>query len=299
MLEPFGFDLATLSMFTQQLPDYKWFFFIITQLGSPFTLTLLASLGFVLGKSKMKVFSAILIIGLIFSIVIVDDLKELAQRPRPDGAKAADFLIMDSYSFPSGHATSIFLTASLLGAYFGWKLYAAGYAMAIAVSLSRLYLGVHYPSDIIAGALLGIIMGELAVYAAYRFGLCGSPGLVRIVSGWPARTVHPGMVKPDLILSIAVFLGLLMAIVLYFMNYAPLALFVLAAAAIFIIFYVASSGRSYDSDRFTAFTILAIGIIAALSMLYIGVFLLSLITIVVTYLAVIALKIGRKKVDTV
>jgi len=178
MFEPFGFDNNVLTMFTQQFPEYEWFFFVITQLGSPLTLALLGSIGFVLGKNKLKVFSAILIIGTIFGMIIVDDIKEVVERARPGGANSADFTVKDSYSFPSGHAFSIFLAVSVLGAYYGWKLYASGYVLAIAVSLSRLYLGVHYPSDVIAGAILGIIAGEMLIYAAYRLNLCNNPGLI-------------------------------------------------------------------------------------------------------------------------
>lgn len=293
MLEPFSFDNYLLAMFIQQLPDYKWFFFIITQLGSPFTLTVLASLGFVLGKSRMKVFSAILVIGLLFSMVVVDDVKELAQRQRPDGARAADFLIMDSYSFPSGHAFSIFLAASVLGAYFGWKLYAAGYVMAIAVSLSRLYLGVHYPSDIVVGAMMGIIMGEMLVFAAYRLGLCDNIGLLSLVRKTATKTAPSEIKGPGAVLSISIFLTIIISVISYFLNDAALAIFVLTTASMFIIFYVISSRIQCDKKLLTIFAIMAICLIASISMLFMGAFILSLIAIAIAYFATIAITYGK------
>ncbi len=61
-------------------------------------------------------------------------------------------------SFPSSHATSSFAAARAYS-----RLVPAGplYAGAVAMALSRLYLGVHYPSDIAAGAALGTVLGSL------------------------------------------------------------------------------------------------------------------------------------------
>jgi undecaprenyl-diphosphatase len=60
------------------------------------------------------------------------------------------------YSFPSAHATTSFAAARVFG-----RLMSAGplYAVALAFALSRPYLGVHYPGDVIAGAVVGTAVG--------------------------------------------------------------------------------------------------------------------------------------------
>jgi undecaprenyl-diphosphatase len=297
MLEPFGFDRYLLTSFTQQLPDYKWFFFAITQLGSPLTLAIVASLAFILGKNKLKSFAAILIIGMMFSVVIVEDVKDVFQRPRPEGANAVDFLIKGSYSFPSGHALSIFLAATVLGAYFGWRFYIAGYVMAIAVSLSRLYLGVHYPSDVLAGAAIGFILGELLIYAAYRLELCSNPGLLSYLLKLKFDKNKPVAWGngPDVIMDIIIFLAIVLSIAAFFLNYAIIAIFLITAASLFIILYVARKGLQFDKNIVTSFTITSIVLIAALALLYLNSYILSLAIITVGYLAVISLPTANVK----
>jgi membrane-associated phospholipid phosphatase len=61
-----------------------------------------------------------------------------------------------SPSFPSGHTSTAFsLATSLSIAYPKWYVIVPSYAWALAVAYSRLHLGVHYPSDVLAGALIG------------------------------------------------------------------------------------------------------------------------------------------------
>lgn len=69
----------------------------------------------------------------------------------------------DKFSLPSGHTTAAFLMASLL-AYFYPQFTAIVYLWASTVGLSRVLLGVHYPSDIVAGALLGLTIAFFSIY---------------------------------------------------------------------------------------------------------------------------------------
>jgi undecaprenyl-diphosphatase len=63
-------------------------------------------------------------------------------------------------SFPSNHAINTFGSATILAAAFPGVSYIF-YIFAAIVGYSRLYLGVHYPSDVIAGALLGVVIARI------------------------------------------------------------------------------------------------------------------------------------------
>src|SRR6187200_2913888 len=79
-------------------------------------------------------------------------IKLVVKRPRPllEGAPS-------SLSFPSAHATSSFAVATAMVRVD--PAMAATFLVAVALSLGRPYLGMHYPSDVLAGALLGVVLG--------------------------------------------------------------------------------------------------------------------------------------------
>jgi membrane-associated phospholipid phosphatase len=89
-------------------------------------------------------------------------LKHLVGRPRPDATAVMSMLPVGPSlspgfdSFPSGHATSVFAVACAF-AYFYPRLRWPLYLLALCISLGRLYLDRHYVSDVLAGALIGIV----------------------------------------------------------------------------------------------------------------------------------------------
>ena len=97
--------------------------------------------------------------------VITFGIKVAAGRERPDGSSTT--------SFPSGHTSASFATATVLQRRYGWGVGIPAYAFAGYVATSRLNEGRHYLSDVIFGAALGIISGRTVTLsvAKERFAL--------------------------------------------------------------------------------------------------------------------------------
>lgn len=128
--------------------------------------------GWVIYKFRWR---AIAVIVLTILLIIASDqtsvhlFKEVFQRPRP--CKNIDIqhlvhLVNDycsgKYGFVSSHAANTFALASFTSLLFRNKLYSLLiFFWAVVVSYSRIYLGVHYPGDVLGGLLLGIGLGVL------------------------------------------------------------------------------------------------------------------------------------------
>lgn len=84
--------------------------------------------------------------------------KEMIKRERPYNSypEIHPLVVENSYAMPSGHTSIAFATATSLSmAYPKWYVIAPSFAWASAVGYSRMHLGVHYPSDVFIGALVG------------------------------------------------------------------------------------------------------------------------------------------------
>jgi membrane-associated phospholipid phosphatase len=95
---------------------------------------------------------------------MTQSLKLATQRTRPDGS--------NDKSFPSGHASATFATATVLNRRFGWKAGVPAYAFGALVAASRIQGNKHYPSDVIFGAAVGIAAGQSVTFE------CGPATLV-------------------------------------------------------------------------------------------------------------------------
>jgi membrane-associated phospholipid phosphatase len=86
-------------------------------------------------------------------------LKEATRRTRPDGS---------SLSFPSGHTSVTFASATVLERHFGWKVGLPAYAVATYVAASRVEMNRHYLSDVAFGAAVGIVAGRAVTFGRSR-----------------------------------------------------------------------------------------------------------------------------------
>jgi membrane-associated phospholipid phosphatase len=116
------------------------------------------TVGFLRHDDKLKTDAAVDALSLLGAYAVTYSLKHVADRERPYVTYPyLDNVVLESSpSFPSGHATNAFSTATSLSlAFKKWYVVLPAYAYAATVGYSRMHLGVHYPSDVLVGALVG------------------------------------------------------------------------------------------------------------------------------------------------
>ncbi len=145
--------------------------------GTPVTL---AIVGLATDNDDMLLDAAFMAVGTAVSYGITVGLKYTVRRDRPfiefpgDFANKSGHDYTGSYSFPSGHSTTAFATAtSLCLEYPRWYIIAPSCLYAGTLAYSRMNLGVHNPSDVLAGALIGSGCAVISHYVNKK--LTGSP----------------------------------------------------------------------------------------------------------------------------
>lgn len=164
--ETAAFDIALLRVMraaSQEGTPLTSIMLGITHMGDGVTLTMLVLLvvGFLFAARKHGM-AAFLIVAATVGTLLVQCLKQWVDRPRPE--VVAHWTTFSSASFPSGHAANsaiIYLTLAVLIARSvasnGVRIYVVVSAMLLTflIGLSRLYLGVHWPTDVLSGWILG------------------------------------------------------------------------------------------------------------------------------------------------
>lgn len=145
--------------------------YVVTVLGTSYILALVAVPLWWRGHHELAID---VLAVLLVTILVTDALKLVTDRARPCEV-LADVRTLPFYAcsaepdpaFPSGHASRVFALATILGLRLGARVGVPAGAFGVLVGLSRIYLGVHWPSDVLAGAVLGIVLA-VAVRAVDR-----------------------------------------------------------------------------------------------------------------------------------
>lgn len=109
--------------------------------------------------------------SIILSTLLVTGVKVSVNRTRPNGG---------DYSFPSGHSITAFCVAPVVQKYWGWEAGAPAYLLAAVTGLARIEGHYHYLSDVIAGAALGVVIGNAVVYSPEDLSMSVGPGQMEI-----------------------------------------------------------------------------------------------------------------------
>ena len=136
-----------------------------TVLGISFVMATFAIVLWLRGRKELAIDYLVLIA---VASILAEVIKMVTNRQRPLDAlsdvntiSVLGLTSASGPSFPSGHAARAFAVAALLSFSRGPRIYVISFALAGCVAVSRVYLGLHWPSDVLFGALLGIFIALL------------------------------------------------------------------------------------------------------------------------------------------
>jgi undecaprenyl-diphosphatase len=148
----------------------------------------LVLLGIAFGRRRLAVAGILSGLAAALALLVGAGLSALVDRPRPFAAHPGQIHLFTSHAadpgFPSDHALAAFAIAGVLVIRFGWRATPVLLA-AVALAVARVVVGLHYPGDVLAGAVVGL--GAAAL-------VCAVASLPRVVAS--ARTLNARMPRP-------------------------------------------------------------------------------------------------------
>ena len=141
------------------------FFTTVTHLGDGGALWILAGVALLIPKKTRRAGIAVLAALLVTFVVVNLILKPVIARTRPyEVIEGLRLLVSPAhdYSFPSGHSSSSMAAAVAMAGALPRRMRAIGWCavvLAVMICISRLYIGIHYPSDVLIGAAIGFLCG--------------------------------------------------------------------------------------------------------------------------------------------
>lgn len=150
-----------LEICKNRIPAIESFFVIWTNGGTSLFIIFIIIVLWLTGEKKPAIYLAV---GLLVDAILVYTLKIMIHRPRPyEVLSIIPLELVDNFrSLPSGHTSTAFLSATILSKFYS-KYMVVFFVIAASIGFSRVYLGVHYPLDVIVGAITGSLLGFLLV----------------------------------------------------------------------------------------------------------------------------------------
>ncbi len=158
-------------------PFFDFLMPAITNFGSFIAMGIICILMYIFGGENTRKVALIGLAALLLANVAVYLLKSIVAEPRP-------FLVLpnviqlasesENYGFPSGHAASSFAVMMVIGLKYRLNIKGKTYrllypllAFASLIAFSRVYIGVHYPLDVVFGAIVGILSAVFMIYIGW------------------------------------------------------------------------------------------------------------------------------------
>jgi len=160
----FDHRFAWLSGLAKDSPARRVLAVILAHSGDSWFLLPVLGLVWWLSNGEWKTLALAMILGIVLTALVVFVIKLSVRRSRPQGEWGKIYRSTDPHSFPSGHAARAMMLAVVAA---GLGLPWLGLLLLIwapLVGMARVALGVHYPSDVAAGMVVGALMGLLVLF---------------------------------------------------------------------------------------------------------------------------------------
>lgn len=158
-------------------PFFDFLMPTITNFGSLTAMAILCVLMYIFGGENTRKIAVIGLAALLLANVAVYLLKYIVAEPRPFAVLPNVIQLVsesEAYGFPSGHSASSFAVMMVIGLKYRLHIKGKSYrllypllAFASLIAFSRVYVGVHYPLDVIFGAFVGILSALVVIYIGW------------------------------------------------------------------------------------------------------------------------------------